>query len=711
MPEALELPGSRLQEEGEGGPEASQALSVVRVLVVEDNPVYARVVRAWLESATEPGGQQYLVTIAESLASAAAALQQASFDAILLDLMLPDCPREETLTRVRALSVAPIIVLSSVREAEAAIDSLRRGAQDYLVKGQVDADRLLRSLRYAIHRHALERELRRQNQALRALSECNQLVGSALTEEALYADVCKVIVRRAGYRFAWIGLVQPASPPWLQPVAWHGFAPSYLDGIRITIDDSATGRGPAARAIRFGRSQRVSDVVSDPLFVPWRERAIRHGYRSLIALPLVVQGRAIGALCVYSAQADAFGSTAAELLEELVANLAVGVERLRAREERDRAERERREAESRFRLLAEMSPVGVVCGLADGRCLYVNDRACEILGWPREELLGTGWQRFICEKDRSRLLEEWLAWGSRPVAATEFRFRRESGELIWLNLQVAMVHGREAGGLVVVGTVMDVTARRRAEHAVEEMARNLEKMVIERTRQLENAVREIESFNHSLAHDIRGPLRRVVAYCELLKLRCAPQLSPQAVQYVSLIRSNAAHLDRLVDDLLNLARVRTHPLRCREVDLSETSRRILRSLAEAHPDRQVEFAVAEGVRAWADPNLLEVLLGNLLENAWKYTQSREIARIEFGVEQVGSEHAYYVRDNGCGFEPEYADELFKPFTRFASGDGFEGTGIGLATVQRIVARHGGRVWAQGVPGKGATFYFTLPPQN
>ncbi len=706
-PQEAGFPSTRDRSESQS---IADAAGHLRVLVVEDNPVYARLVQHWLENASDPFGCQYVVTTAETVESACALLAGSAFDAIVLDLMLPDCAPEESVGRVRARSQAPIIVLSSLREERMALDALRHGAQDYLVKGQVDADQLQRSVRYAIQRSALEQELRRQNQALRALSECNEVVRSAQSEEALYADVCRVVVHRGGYRFAWIGLVREGSPPWLEPTAWYGFAESYLRQIQITLDDAPTGRGPAARAVRQGRTQTVSDILVDPNFAPWREQAVQHGYRSLIALPLLLHGQVIGALCVYSDQVDAFGSPAAELLEKLVANLAVGIDRLRAEAARDYAERERRQAESRFRLLAEVSPVGVVCADAKGSCVYMNDRACQILGWPREELLGHGWERFLYEEDRLRLIQQWEVWQAAPVVEVEFRFCRASGELVWVNLHLALVRRDEASRLIFVGTLSDVTARRRAEEALEQVTRNLEQMVIERTRQVENALNELESFNHSLAHDIRAPLRRLVAYCELLKLRCAPELPEQANHYIDMIRSNAAHLDRLVEDLLNLARVRTYPLRCREVDLSQLCDRILRSLHDTQPERQVEQRIAPGVRVWADPNLMEVALANLLGNAWKYTSVRPVARIEFGVENGEDGPVYFVRDNGCGFDSALAADLFKPFTRLPGSEAFEGTGIGLATVQRIVARHGGRIWAASSPGSGATFYFTLARQ-
>lgn len=688
---------------------AQHAAGPVRVLVVEDHPMYARVVQRWLEDVPDPMGCRYIVSTAETMESACVALERGNFDAVVLDLILPDCKPEQSVASIRAKCEAPIIVLSSLREGQIAMEALRHGAQDYLMKDQVDADRLQRSIRYAIERAALEHELRRQNQALRALSECTQIAATAESEAELYADVCKMIVHRGGYRFAWIGMVKNSKPPRIEPTAWYGFAPSYLDRIEITLDDAPTGRGPAARAVCSGRSQTVADIFTDADFAPWRERAARHGYRSLIALPILLQGRAIAALCVYSDRRNAFGPTATELLEKLVANVALGIERLRAGAERDHAEQERRQAEWRFRFLAEMFPVGVVCGDTNGCCVYVNDRACHIVGRKREELLGDGWKRFVHEEDRLRLIREWEVWKTAPVMEVEFRCLRPNGSLVWVNLQLAPAQ-RENGQQLFVATLTDVTARRRAEEALEQITRNLEQMVIERTRQLESALHELEAFNHSLAHDIRAPLRRVVAYCELLKLRCAPALPEQAKQYIDSIRGNAARLDRLVEDLLNLARVRTYPLRCQEVNLSLLCERILRSLQEAHPERHVEQVIAQGVCVWADPNLIEVALANLLENAWKYTSGKTPAWIHFGVEYRDGMPVYYVKDNGCGFENSLAEELFKPFTRLPGSEGFDGTGIGLATVRRILGRHGGRVWAVSCPGEGATFYFTLPPR-
>jgi PAS domain S-box-containing protein len=626
----------------------------------------------------------------------------------VLDLGLPDSSGHDTLERLRSITSLPVVILTAIGDEAFAGRLVALGAQDYIAKERADGERLQRSLHYALQRHELEMALRRQNQALRALSDCNRVVGRAQRRAELLRDVCKVIVERAGYRFAWIGALGSDPEREVQPLAWAGHAQSYLAKIRIRLDDPLSGRGPAARALRERRTQLVADVATDPNFAPWREAALAHGYRSVVTLPLCTKGGFRGVLAVYSTEPRAFDQQATRLLEELAANLDVGLERIEAEERRAQAEREQRLAEVRYRVLAEVAPVGIFHVTARGYCTYVNDRLCEIVRRPREQLLGDRWQELLSAAELGRLLAQWGGSGRQEIFRSEVQLRGEGDERLWVTVQLAPVGELAATHLGYVGAVVDVTARRRAEEALEQLNRSLEQKVRERTRELEEAVSELESFSHSLAHDIRAPLRRVVAFCELLFLRCAPELPEKAVYYARLARENAAHLDRLLEDLLALARVRSRPLRRQRVDFSALCRRILTALREGDPGRSVQWEVEAGLTLEADPNLIEVVAVNLLENAWKYTRGKPEARIWVGRETVAGEVWYYVRDNGAGFDPQYADRLFRPFSRLHRAEEFEGTGIGLATVYRVITRHGGTVRAEGRPGEGATFAFTVP---
>jgi signal transduction histidine kinase len=221
------------------------------------------------------------------------------------------------------------------------------------------------------------------------------------------------------------------------------------------------------------------------------------------------------------------------------------------------------------------------------------------------------------------------------------------------------------------------------------------------------ANRELEAFAYSVSHDLRAPLRGIDGFSQALQKEFQDKLGEQGLHYITRVRANSQLMGRLIDDLLKLSRVTRSEMTIREVDLSAMAGSIAEGLQRQEPERKVHVHIEDGVAVWGDPGLLEIALGNLLSNAWKFTSKHASATIEFGVKRDGGAPVYFLRDDGAGFEMEYVDKLFGPFQRLHPEQGFDGTGIGLATVQRIVARHGGRIWAEGAVERGATFYFTL----
>jgi signal transduction histidine kinase len=224
---------------------------------------------------------------------------------------------------------------------------------------------------------------------------------------------------------------------------------------------------------------------------------------------------------------------------------------------------------------------------------------------------------------------------------------------------------------------------------------------------VEAASKELEAFSYSVAHDLRAPLRSIDGFSQAILEDCADLLDSDGKRYLTHVREAASQMGELIDDLLNLARVSRAELRRERVDISKIARDVLERLREGQPDRDVDTVVEDGLVASTDRRLIDVVLVNLLGNAWKFTGKRDAARIEFGAESGAMPAVYFVRDNGAGFNPVYAAKLFGVFQRLHDTREFEGTGIGLATVQRIVHRHGGQVWAEGEVDRGATFYFTL----
>jgi signal transduction histidine kinase len=235
----------------------------------------------------------------------------------------------------------------------------------------------------------------------------------------------------------------------------------------------------------------------------------------------------------------------------------------------------------------------------------------------------------------------------------------------------------------------------------------LEQRVSERTRELESTNQELEAFSYSVSHDLRGPLDALNGFSYMLLKNYSDKLDATGKESLQSIRAAAMRMSELIDDLLNLSRITSSAIHREKIDLSEFAHTIMAELRRAKPDRDVEFVAAPSAEAFADARLLRIVMDNLLRNAWKYTSRHATARIEFGRQDKNGRSVYFIKDDGSGFDPNSADRLFQPFHRLHSAADFPGNGIGLATVRRIIQRHGGNVWAEGTVEEGATFYFTL----
>jgi light-regulated signal transduction histidine kinase (bacteriophytochrome) len=224
---------------------------------------------------------------------------------------------------------------------------------------------------------------------------------------------------------------------------------------------------------------------------------------------------------------------------------------------------------------------------------------------------------------------------------------------------------------------------------------------------IEVANRELESFIYSVSHDLQAPLRHISAFSQILIDDFKEQLTEEAIQHLNRIDRASSKMSRLINGLLTLSRLNRAEMNVSRIEMSALADNVAQALRDSDPSRPVSFHIGEDITADADPTLIKAALENLLDNAWKYTSKTTDAIIEFGCELQGNEQVFYLRDNGAGFDMEYADKLFTPFKRLHPAHEFDGAGIGLATVQRIIHRHGGRIWAAASPGQGATFYFTL----
>jgi len=340
---------------------------------------------------------------------------------------------------------------------------------------------------------------------------------------------------------------------------------------------------------------------------------------------------------------------------------------------------------------------------ADGAFLEINHSFEQVTGYSREETIGRTSVEVGIWQDpaaRDRMVDMIREKGE--VHNFELTIRNKAGQARVVLLSCCMIdlHGEEC----ILTLAIDITERKRAEEEIEALNTSLAARAME----LESANRELEAFGYSLSHDLKNPLTRIFLSAQELQNDYAGQLDAKGMMFVDTITEASETMERLIEAMLDLSRLARREITRTEVDLAEIAQMISLELRMLEPERRVEFVLERKLPARGDPVLLKVVLENLLGNAWKYTAKVPEARIEFKVTTLDGERVYFVRDNGAGFSMEKADKLFQPFQRLHGDDEFKGSGIGLVTAQRIIHRHGGRIWAEGAKGKGATLYFTLP---
>ena len=359
------------------------------------------------------------------------------------------------------------------------------------------------------------------------------------------------------------------------------------------------------------------------------------------------------------------------------------------------------ESEEKYKDLFSNIPVGLFwTRVSDGKLLDCNDNFAGLVGYKNsKECLSqfVASEHHVDPAARKRVLGEIRDNGE--VGNFEAQITRKDGSTAWVSYSVRIYPERN----IIQGAVVDVTDRKRAEEALQES----HDVLARRTQSLEAVNKELEAFSYSVSHDLRGPLRHMEGYSRVLLTDHVDQLDDEGKACLQRVVASSSRMSRLIDDLLRLSSLTRGELEIESVDLSSIAREIARRLQETKPERNVKFSFPSRVVAHGDPRLLQVVLENLIGNAWKFTSRKRRAEIGFGVKKVNGSKTYYVRDNGAGFYAAEAGKLFVPFVRLHTDTEFDGSGIGLATVQRIVHRHGGRVWAEGRRGKGAVFHFTL----
>jgi PAS domain S-box-containing protein len=380
--------------------------------------------------------------------------------------------------------------------------------------------------------------------------------------------------------------------------------------------------------------------------------------------------------------------------------------------ERKRAEEALRDSEDRFRSIVESALTGIFVLDDKYHYVYVNDELCRLLRYTREELLNVDFLSTVSDESRALVADRYVRRqrGEAVAPRYEISVRRRDGQMRHAQIGASVIRD-VAGRVRTMGQIVDLTDHKQAEEEIRRLNEQLERRVEERTAQLESANKELESFTYSVSHDLRAPLRAIDGYTRILMEDYAPGLGAEGTRVCSVVSEEARRMSELIDDLLAFSRLGRAEVRAAPIDMAALANAVYADLVTPAEQARIAFQVEPLAAAVGDASLIRQVWANLIGNAIKFSSKRESPVIQIGGSERDGELVYYVRDNGAGFDMQYAGKLFGVFQRLHSSKEFAGTGVGLAIVQQIIHRHGGRVWAESLLDQGATFYFALARQG
>jgi PAS domain S-box-containing protein len=734
----------------------------VRILIAEDSRTQAEQLRFLLEQ----HGYQVTVTADGKQALQAAMAEKPAL--LISDIVMPEMDGYELCKAIKSdetLKDIPVILVTSLSDSHDVILGLECGADNFIRK-PYDGDYLISRIHYLLinlelrkvqkmqlgmeidlngHKHFInaerqqildllistyeqavqvnqeliqrDKELIDRNKMLNGLYSIADGLNRTDSELAVVETALSLVLELPEIQAGWIWLRDGESG--FRLAAAHNL-PTALG----ELPDALDGHCACQRKLLCGELDSAVSIIECEQFAKamGETRSPRHH----ASIPLLTTNHnALGVMNLVGSEDGLLDETALKILFGIGNQVSVALDRARLHEHLEQLVKERtarltEEVEERIRIQEEQARLMKIIEATPDFVSYVDvkDTHFVFINKAGRKMTGLSEDEDVTQLKFADILpERAIIVFNDEIAPEAIRNGKWEGDFVAFNrnigreFPVSMVllsHKAPGGETEFFSTIArDITLRKLAEEKIIQTNSELEQYVDERTAELAAANKELEAFAYSVSHDLRAPLRSINGFSQLLLEDYAEKIDAEGKDYLQRVRAASQRMGQLIDDLLNLSRVTRSKLVRTTIDLSALARKVATELQQGDPDRKVEFVIQDGMAAKGDERLLQVVLENLLGNAWKYTSRHASARIEFGQADAADKNAYCVRDDGAGFDMEYAGKLFAPFQRLHSTEEFPGNGIGLAIVHRIIHRHGGTVWAEGAVERGAMFYFSL----
>ncbi len=553
-----------------------------------------------------------------------------------------------------------------------------------------------------IQRKQTEVKLNKANRLYATLSQINQTIVRERDKQKLFQEICNIAIEYGKFRLAWIGLVDEEKKIVI-PAAFSGEGSDYLQNIKILLSDDLLRKGPTGRSIHEGKSIVFNDLENNPDFAPWRKQALEKGYRSSAAFPIRLNNLVIGAFNVYAVEPHFFDEDEIKLLEEAALDISFALEKFREEDKHKQVEEELQEhrdentklaaiAKEQAELQDWINTFDTFVGKFDpnGVGIIFNKAPMKAGGVTIDDVVGkyfpdTKWWSHS-EVDRATIVECLEQAQAGLSSRTETNFRSADGTPVPIIFNCQPVMDAD-------GKVKYITAEG--------------KTIVEETR----LRTELESFAYSVSHDMRAPLRAIDGFTRILMEDYAEKLDDEGKRLGTVIRDNTQKMGKLIDDLLSFSRLGRAAMHFSDIDMEKLANSIYYEATNVEERKRIKLTIGDMPRAEGDTTMIRQVWMNLISNALKFSSQRKRAVISISCYEEKDNLTYCIKDNGAGFNMKYKDKLFDVFQRLHSEKEFEGTGVGLALVQRIIYRHGGNVWAEGKVDTGAEFFFSLPKKG